>query len=51
MTHLLNSLIAAARNQSRYSRTRAELSRLPIDSRLDLGIHDIDETARSAVWG
>ncbi len=51
MTTLLNTLVTAARNQARFIRTRAALASLPLDSLLDLNIHDVDATARRAVWG
>lgn len=51
MTRFFDTLIIAARKRASYNRTRAELARLPLDVRLDLEIHDIDETARRAVWG
>jgi hypothetical protein len=51
MTHFIETMLTAARKRAQYSRTRAELARLPLDSRLDLDIYDIDATARRAVWG
>ncbi|HEX9858787.1 MAG TPA: hypothetical protein VGA75_10570 [Paracoccaceae bacterium] len=51
MLTMIEKLKSAARNQMRYRQTRAELARLPLDSRLDLDIHDVNETARRAIWG
>jgi uncharacterized protein YjiS (DUF1127 family) len=53
MLAMFEQLMTAARNQVRYQRTRSELSRLPLDTRLDLDIYegDIDRIARRAVWG
>jgi uncharacterized protein YjiS (DUF1127 family) len=48
---LMHNLIAAARNEARFLRTRAELSRLTQHVRDDLNITDIDAAARRAVWG
>lgn len=53
MMSMIETLMTAARNQVRYRRTVEELSRLPLDSRLDLDIYegDIPRIARQAVWG
>ncbi|WP_101340050.1 DUF1127 domain-containing protein [Cereibacter azotoformans] len=51
MKTLIQPILAALRDHARYRRTRAELARLPIDTRLDLDIYDVDAFARRAVWG
>ncbi|MDT8855859.1 hypothetical protein RNZ50_12690 [Paracoccaceae bacterium Fryx2] len=53
MKSLIETLLTAARNRTRYRRTRYALARLPLDTRLDLDIYegDIDRIARKAVWG
>jgi hypothetical protein len=48
---IINDVIEAARKYRLYRQTRAELAVLPIDTRLDLDIYDVAETARRAVWG
>ncbi len=53
MKSLVSQLGAAARNRVAYLRTVAELSSLPLDTRLDLDIYagDIRHIARRAVYG
>ncbi len=48
---MIDDMMQAFAKYRLYLHTRAELARLPIDSRLDLDIYDIDEIARQAVWG
>ncbi|MCE6952899.1 DUF1127 domain-containing protein [Cereibacter sphaeroides] len=51
MKTLFQPILTAARNQARYRTTRAALARLPASTLVDLDIHDIDATARRAIWG
>jgi hypothetical protein len=53
MKSLVSHLRAAARNRVAYLRTVAELSRLPLDTRLDLDIYagDVRRIAHRAVYG
>jgi len=48
---LLDTMRTAARNRVNFLRTRAALAKLPMETRLDLDIQDIDAAARRAVWG
>lgn len=53
MKTLVSNLRAAARNRVAYLRTVAELSQLPLDTRLDLDIYagDVRNIAHRAVYG
>ncbi|MEM9779708.1 MAG: hypothetical protein AAF813_07300 [Pseudomonadota bacterium] len=53
MESLFSRLQTAARKRAAYNRTVAELSALPLDSKLDLDIYqgDIPKIARAAVYG
>jgi hypothetical protein len=53
MKSLVSHLRAAARNRVAYLRTVAELSQLPLDTRLDLDIYagDVRRIAHRAVYG
>jgi uncharacterized protein YjiS (DUF1127 family) len=53
MLTVIEKLMAAARNQARYRRTRDEIARMPLDIALDLGIYpgDAHKIASQAVWG
>jgi hypothetical protein len=48
---MIDDMLGALRKYRLYRHTRNELARLPLDSRLDLDIYDIDAVARRAVWG
>ncbi len=48
---MINDMIEGLAKYRRYRQTRAALAVLPVDSRLDLDIYDIDDVARRAVWG
>jgi uncharacterized protein YjiS (DUF1127 family) len=52
MKTLIDRLKTAARNYARYTKTRNEIARLPLDVALDLGLYpgDADRIARKAVW-
>ncbi|NNF25170.1 MAG: hypothetical protein HKN63_10270 [Rhodobacteraceae bacterium] len=53
MTKLVSQLITAAEKHAAYSRTVHELSNLPTDTALDVGIYpgDAKKIARVAVYG
>lgn len=53
MINVFSQIQTAARKRAAYNRTVAELSALPIQSRLDLDIYagDIRDIARRAVYG
>ena len=53
MTSLITEIRRRAHKRAEWNRTRAELSRLPVDTALDLDIHkgDIDRIATRAVYG
>ncbi|WP_172961051.1 hypothetical protein [Oceaniglobus roseus] len=50
---LINSIRSAAAKRAAYNRTVAELSKLPLDTALDLDIYrgDVHTIARRAVYG
>ncbi len=48
---MIDDMLGAVRKYRLYRQTYAELAVLPLDTRLDLDIYDIDEVARRAVWG
>jgi uncharacterized protein YjiS (DUF1127 family) len=52
MMNIISTLKSAAQKRAAYSRTVAELQRLPLDVALDLGIHrgDARRIARMAVY-
>lgn len=53
MLTIIKSLRDAARTRARYLQTRDEISRLPLDVALDLGIYrgDAHRIAHDAVYG
>jgi uncharacterized protein YjiS (DUF1127 family) len=52
MITLINSVKTALNDYARYTATRNEIARLPLDVALDLGLFrgDADQIARKAVW-
>lgn len=53
MTSMISRLRAAAAKRAAYHRTVDEISRMPLDVALDLGIYrgDAEKIARKAVYG
>ncbi len=53
MTGMFDTLKSATRNRIAYSRTVAEIEKMPLDVALDLGIDRADarRIAHRAVWG